>query len=106
MIYFTQEEHNGNLSLNTDQGLTVHFIMENSKCVEVYLDTEENLLTALDDNLHAIFVMVFKQVHSLAYLVAEANINYEDINKETRQHEIDEANMAHELSSPFLTGRV
>ena len=106
MIVFTQEEHNGDLQLLTDQNIKIDFVFMNGECVELQVDDGEAVFGGSDSNIHGIFVMILGKVHSLAFLVSQAEKQYQDINEETEQFEFDEDEHYSEMSSLQLTGRV
>lgn len=106
MQFGYKESHGGDdlLTIKTDQNIDIEILFENGDATHIYLDGDE--FSLLSDTLYGVFVVIAGNFINLVDLGRKAGEEYDGIMKEVRAEQKAEDDMARELSSPYLTGRI
>lgn len=106
MQFGYKESNGGNdlLTIKSDQHVDIEILFESGDATHVYLDGDE--FSLLSDTLYGVFVVIGGQFINLVDLGRKAADAYDGIMDEVRAEQKAEDDMARELSSPYLTGRI
>lgn len=102
----TAIEGHYSMSIESNQHLDIAVLFDGVDAFMVSLRNDDIELDEGDDFLMQLFVGIGDKMVSLSDIVTEANKQIDDLVKEHLQDKEDWDDMAYELSSPRLTGRI